>query len=96
MPNLKKTELMQGTAIILEWDDTKSRLGWSYRHNKTPHEVGHIRSIGYLVDSSKECITITNSMDAKGSSLDDLSIPVGCITNLTVLPDEFGRGKPEC
>lgn len=68
------------------WADSKSALGWSYdpQIKRTP---GYINSLGYVVQSNNECVTITTSMDERGASMDDFSIPVGCVQKLTVLED---------
>lgn len=68
----------------INWVDSKSALGWAYnpRQKRTP---GYISSLGYIVQSNDECVTITTSMDDRGASIDDFSIPVGCIQELDVL-----------
>jgi len=83
---MKIPKLQLGTAIILDWTDSKSAMGWSYdpKRKRTP---GYIRSIGYVVQSNDECVTITTSMDDRGASIDDFSIPVGCIKKLDILED---------
>jgi hypothetical protein len=88
---MKIPKLQMGTAIILDWADSKSAMGWSYdpKRKRTP---GYIRSIGYVVQSNDECVTITTSMDSRGSSIDDFSIPCGCIKKLDVLED-FGLAE---
>ena len=84
-------KLKQGTAVLIQWDDAKSLLGWSYNHETPPRVPGRIKSLGFLTGTSKECISISHSMDQKSASLDDLSIPIGCITSLEVLPEKFSR-----
>lgn len=86
--------LQSGQAVRLEWADSKSALGWAYNptRKRTP---GRIFSIGYVVQTNDECLTITTSMDPRGASIDDFSIPLGCITNLDILPDEFDVPKEE-
>jgi len=74
---------------MISWVDVKSALGWTYNPQKkrTP---GYLQSIGIFVEQNEECLTITSSMDERGASIDDLSIPLGCIKKVTILPDEFG------
>lgn len=81
-------QLKTGEAVTIDWVDSKSALGWSYdpRRKRTP---GYLKSMGYVVQSNDECVTITTSMDERGASIDDFSIPVGCIRELSVL-EGFG------
>lgn len=93
---MKIPELKRGQSVILDWSDSRSLLGWTYNPEakRTP---GYIRSIGFIIQANDECIAITTSMDAKGASLDDFAIPVGCIVDLKVLPDEWsfnGKAQP--
>jgi hypothetical protein len=84
--NIPKMEL--GQAVQFEWSDSKSLLGWTYgpKMKRTP---GRISTLGYFVQSNEECLTVSTTMDFRGASLDDLSVPIGCITRLTVLPGDF-------
>jgi hypothetical protein len=84
--------LKLGQLVALVWADTRSKLGWSYdpREERLP---GYIASIGYVVQTNPECVTITTSMDDKGCSLDDLSIPAGCIRKVEVLEGGFLERK---
>lgn len=88
---MKIPKLKLGQAVIIDWADTKSLLGWTYSPEKKRFP-GYIRSLGFVVQSNDECLTITSSFGEKGESLDDLSIPNGCITELEVL-DDFSLGK---
>jgi hypothetical protein len=83
-PNLKL-----GTPIRMDWADSKSALGWSYdpKKKRTP---GKIYSIGFVVECNDECITITTSMDHRGASIDDFSVPLGCVSKLQVLGGDCG------
>jgi hypothetical protein len=81
---LKIPELKLGQVVAILWADSKSALGWQYdpKKKRTP---GYIASIGYVVQSNDECVTITTSMDSRGASIDDFSIPCGCVQKLEVL-----------
>lgn len=89
MPDLK-----HGQAVTIEWADSKSLLGWTYNSTKkrTP---GYIRSLGYVVQLNDECLTISTTLDGRGASLDDFSVPLGCIRSLEVLPDDWAHGAPD-
>lgn len=82
-------ELNPGQAVRLQWADSKALLGWTY-NPKLQRRPGYIHSIGFVVQLNEECLTITTSMDGKGASIDDFSIPVGCIDKVEVLPENFG------
>ena len=85
----KLPELTPGMAVRIEWADSKALLGWTYNPN-LQRKPGYIQSLGFVVQMNKECLTLTTSMDGKGSSIDDFSIPLGCITKLLILPSKFG------
>jgi hypothetical protein len=75
--------------VRIDWADSKSALGWTYdpKIQRTP---GKIFSIGFVVQTNEECITITTSMDHNGASIDDFSIPLGCCLKLAVLGENCG------
>jgi hypothetical protein len=81
---LKIPKLNTGNVVQIEWVDSKSAMGWTYnpRMKRTP---GYIHSIGYVVQSNDECVTITTSLDDRGASIDDFSIPIGTIKALDIL-----------
>ncbi len=79
-------KLVTGQVVQLSWVDSKSALGWTY-NPRTKRTPGYINSIGYVVQSNDECVTITTSLDDRGASIDDFSVPVGCIKELNVLDD---------
>lgn len=85
---MKIPKLVPGNVVVVDWADSKSLLGWSYAPN-AKREPGYIRTIGYVVQANEECLTVTTSMDDRGASIDDFSIPVGCVRNIDLLPDEF-------
>ena len=87
-------ELKLGQAVTVEWADSKSALGWSYSP-KTKRTPGYIRSLGYVVQSNDECLTITTSLDDRGASIDDFSIPVGALRKVEVLPGDWNYGGPD-
>lgn len=63
-------------------------MGWTY-NPRLERKPGYIHSIGFVVQLNKECLTISTSMDGKGASIDDFSIPVGTITKIEVLPAQW-------
>ena len=86
---MKIPPLEIGQVVAVEWADSKAALGWSY-NLRTERKPGYISSVGYVVQRNKECLTISTSIDAKkGASLDDFSIPVGCIKKIEVIPGDW-------
>lgn len=85
----EKLQLAQGTALRVDWDDAKSLMGWQYKYDSPERIPGRIKSIGFLINVNKEALTISTSMGHNRASLDDLSIPIGCVTDVKVLPPEY-------
>lgn len=81
-------ELKPGQAVRLEWADSKALLGWTY-NSTMKRKPGYIHSIGFVVQLNDECLTISTSMDGKGASIDDFSIPKGCIQTIQMLDEKF-------
>jgi hypothetical protein len=91
---LKLPKLEHGQAVRFEWHDSAARAGWTY----DPHLLrrpGQIVTIGFVVQLTGEALTVTTSMDNKGASLDDFSVPVGCIHKLEELPGDFNLNGPK-
>jgi len=86
---MKFPPLKLGQQVKITWVDSKSALGWSYG-DKSPRKPGYIKSIGFAVQENDECVTITTSLGERGESIDDLSIPIGCILELEVLEEKNG------
>lgn len=91
---MKKQNLKFGTAVSVDWLDSKAIGGWSYSPLRV-REPGFVRSLGYVIQASKHALTLSTSIDRNGASMDDLSIPWGCISELEALPDDFSRNGPE-
>lgn len=86
--------LKLGQAVQIDWEDSKSAMGWVY--NSLRERVpGEISSLGYVVQVNPRCVTITTSLDKQGASIDELSIPLGCIKQLETLPGDWDFGGPK-
>jgi hypothetical protein len=64
-------------VIYLEWKDATGTQGW-YAKGAELH-LAHIRSIGWLVNETKNAITITTGIADDGGSMGLQSIPKACI-----------------
>ena len=82
------------TAVRVHWLDSTSEPGWHYLQEGQALKVQPRRliSLGYLKALSASSITLAHSvapmdsMDLNEGLMDPLSIPVGCITELQVIP----------
>ena len=84
---MKFPPLKLGQTIKVIWADSKSALGWKY-DPEVQRKPGYIKTIGYAVQENEDCVTLTTSLGEHGESLDELSIPVGCIQELEVLEEK--------
>lgn len=86
--------------VQIDWVDSDSFRGiWTgveviKEHNTLPN----CRSIGWLINDNKEAKTIVShiAFDKKGDinqCAGDMTIPVGAIRKITVLPGKFGMKK---
>lgn len=87
---MKVRKLPFGKAVRVQWHDSKSLPGW--RYNTSHHRaVAKIVTQGYVVQTNNEGITVTTSISTEGVSLDDITIPWGCIQYLELLGREWDR-----
>jgi len=84
---MKFPPITLGQTIKVVWADSKSALGWKYDPG-LQRKPGYIKTIGYAIQENDECITLSTSLGEHGESLDELSIPVGCIKELEVLDEQ--------
>lgn len=76
-------KLAPGTAVKIRWVDAKPFGGWVRKETEVP--LGKVTSIGFVVRSDREKLTLTTS---KGDNLfvyDPLSIPWAVIKTVRVL-----------
>jgi hypothetical protein len=92
---MKIPPLKFGQALEVDWADTKSALGWGAHRPALKRRPGYVRSLGYVIEINKEALTISTSIEEGGGSLDDLSIPIGCIRRIEVLPGDWNLLGPE-
>ena len=85
-------EVKKGQALTIDWLDSKALAGWNRTITTDP---ATIRSLGYVVASDNEAISITTSFEDSGWHFDALSIPWGCITRIDILPDDWAREGPD-
>lgn len=93
-PELKIPVLKLGQAVTVDWVDTKSALGWSYDPN-AKRTLARVRSLGYVVQVNNEVLTLTTSLSDGGKSLDDLSLPIGCVTRIVEMSNDWSVNGPE-
>lgn len=74
----------QKTPVKISWIDSSSVGGW---HDGKKLAPAHVATIGFVVDNSREHISITSSMalDCRSWAMDPLTIPWGCIQSIARL-----------
>ena len=82
---MDKIQAKFGEAVVLTWHDSRALTGWQYNPTKA-REVGVIRSLGRVVQTSDYGITITSSINDH-ATIDDLTIPWGAIVEIDPIPD---------
>ena len=68
--------------VYIEWNDASTTTGW---HIAEKNEVTAVRTIGLLVNKTKDTVTITSSQSANNRFLDQLNIPASLISKYQVL-----------
>lgn len=84
---MEKTKLNFGEAISFIWHDSKALEGWQYDPTRK-RNVGTIHTLGRVVQSSDEGITVTSSLCGL-ASIDDLTVPWGAVEILERLPEKY-------
>lgn len=77
-----------GEVVVFDWVDSSASNGWQ-RPFPQALKLLKITTLGYVVATSEESISVTTSIANDGQVMDALSVPWGCINKLVVLPDEW-------
>lgn len=91
---MQRRKLLPGSAVCVEWADSKAYGGWIYDARR-PLEVARIRSLGYVIQTRPDGLSISTSVTTEGDATDVLSIPWGAVRSLEVLPNDWSVGGPE-
>ena len=70
--------LDRGEPVSLTWEDSSFQDGWKYGPDRTGETV-HVQSLGFVVDSTDACLTLTAAMDGSKGVLCPISIPWAAI-----------------
>lgn len=72
---------------IIDWIDSSTIRGWQHADDKPVgyYEPTKIQSVGYLVEDTKDFVTLTTSLSENGGIIDPLSIPKVAIIKKRVL-----------
>lgn len=85
---MKRLPVSAGEVVKFDWVDSSASNGW--QRPTTAHlTLLKITTLGYVIGSSDESISVTTSIANDGQVIDALSVPWGCISKLIVLPDEW-------
>ena len=80
--HLIKVSLSPGTPVYISWVDSKALSGWV---RSGQHDVGHVETVGWVVEDHEEQITISASVSREGYNYDPFTIPKGCVKELVEL-----------
>jgi len=76
-------------AVYLEWEDSSSYTGnlWSRRERIIESTVSHCKTIGFILNETKESITVITSADGEkeGCVSGDMTIPKSAIKKRRVV-----------
>lgn len=76
--DLEPQELAVGKAVRVLWEDSHRTSGWLFEE-EIEAKVVRVSSLGYVVASSQEALTISTSINSASGRLDPLSIPWPCV-----------------
>jgi hypothetical protein len=69
-------------VVLVTWLDSETDCGWSYGEQK--YELMAIHSVGFLINVTKQALTITSTLSKNGrGKLDTLTIPLGAVLKVT-------------
>lgn len=89
--NLKANHnLKLGHAVRVFWYDSASHGGWQY--STKIGDVGKIVTLGYVLNTKPNCITVSSSIATDNASIDPISIPWGSILKIDRIK-EFDRNN---
>ena len=81
---MKSRTLKQGTIISFEWKDSSGVDRWN--HMEDDLLLSTVRTIGFVIRSTSEYITVTPSITSMGSVHSPMSIPWVSITKMIIIP----------
>ena len=92
-----------GDAVVLIWVDITSHDGWHDIQNPNHFPLVEMKSMGYVVDKTKELLTISHTHDNLGQCDTPFSLPAGCIRAIYLMEGlgfEWGKtnnmNRPNC
>ena len=78
---MEPKQLSLGEVVFLKWIDSRAKAGWQKPADAVP--VGIVYSIGFVVATTDEYLTISTSLHADDEyAYDPISIPWGSIKSL--------------
>ncbi len=84
---IKKLKI--GDAVMIIWVDITSHSGWHLVENPKHFPMLEIKSMGFVIDKTKDQISISHTYDNMGRCDTPFSFPLGCIKR-TYLLDGLG------
>lgn len=80
---IRLKRLKFGDAVRVYWRDSATTEGWQRTAPK--NALGHIVSLGYVIENTPEYVTLSHSIEKSGPFLSTLSIPKGVIVQVEKL-----------
>lgn len=89
---MKPYRLEPKSAVKILWEDSSHGTGWQYPDRQGDYDVPtlthKIATIGFVVQESEEAVVISNCLASEGAILNALTIPWGCILQLSLLKNQ--------
>lgn len=78
---MKIPQLKQHTPVYISWVDSVTESGWQYGSQREKKSPPNIHSVGYVIATKRDSITIAHSFD-RDSALGLVTIPAGAVVKL--------------
>jgi hypothetical protein len=92
---MRARKLRYGQAVRVIWEDSSTASGWIYKNPKAIGEPTRVVSMGFVVNSRQDSITLTTSIDAEAGNLSPVTIPWSAVQRVDVLEKKWMRGRED-
>ena len=83
---------MKLDLVIVEWVDAHTGHGWE-RDDEADGEGSIVYTVGFLVRSTRQAVTVASTTDRKGSNNSRITIPRGMVKAIRRTAVRGGRPK---
>ena len=81
---MKAQDLSRGVPIHFLWTDSGFKSGWQYGEEARV-EIVHVSSLGLVVESDEENLTISSALDTGDGALCPVTIPWASISECEIV-----------